>query len=146
MQTRAGRQPQGPNPQGEHQPMTRHYETLFVVKPSLTEEEIQAHIEAVKTLLEKNGAQIAATYDWGMRKLAYEIDKNPRGYYYVIYYTAPGELIKELERNFRYNEEILRFLNVKYENKKEIKAWQNLVNKAGAASAKKTETEAEKAE
>ena len=117
--------------------MTRHYETLFVVKPTLTEEEIKTQIDNVKSILEKNGAEIAATFDWGMRKLAYEIDKNPRGYYYVIYYTAPSVLIKELERNFRYNEEIIRFLNVKYENKKEINAWQNLVNKAGAASAKK---------
>ncbi len=121
--------------------MTRHYETLFVVKPTLTEEEIKAQIEGVKSILEKNGAQIAGEYDWGMRKLAYEIEKNPRGYYYVIYYTAPSSLIKELERNFRYNEEIIRFLNVKYENKKEIAAWQNLVNKAGAASAKKQEKE-----
>ncbi|WP_456404648.1 30S ribosomal protein S6 [Hydrogenimonas sp.] len=119
--------------------MTRHYETLFVVKPTLTEEEIKSQIENVKSILEKNGAEIAATYDWGMRKLAYEIEKNPRGYYYVFYYTAPSSLIKELERNFRYNEEIIRYLNVKYENKKEITAWQNLVNKAGAASAKKEE-------
>jgi small subunit ribosomal protein S6 len=131
--------------------MTRHYETLFVVKPTLTEEEIQAQIENVRSILTKNGAEIAGEFDWGMRKLAYEIEKNPRGYYYVIYYTAPGNLIKELERNFRYNEEIIRFLNVKYENKKEVKAWQNLVNKAGAASAKKAEKEeaapaAEKAE
>jgi len=131
--------------------MTRHYETLFVVKPTLTEEEIKAQIDNVKSILEKNGATIAGEFDWGMRKLAYEIEKNQRGYYYVIYYTAPSSLIKELERNFRYNEEIIRFLNVKYENKKEIKAWQNLVNKAGAASAKKAEKEeaaptAEKAE
>ncbi|WP_456322479.1 30S ribosomal protein S6 [Hydrogenimonas sp.] len=121
--------------------MTRHYETLFVVKPTLTEEEINSQIENVKSILEKNGANIAATFDWGMRKLAYEIDKNPRGYYYVIYYTAPSSLIKELERNFRYNEDIIRYMNVKYENKKEVNAWQNLVNKAGAASAKKEETQ-----
>jgi len=114
---------------------------FFVVKPTLTEEEIKAQIDNVKSILEKNGAEIAATFDWGMRKLAYEIEKNPRGYYYVIYYTAPSSLIKELERNFRYNEEIIRFLNVKYENKKEINAWQNLVNKAGAASAKKEAAE-----
>jgi len=122
--------------------MTRHYETLFVVKPTLTEEEIKAQIDNVKSILTKNGAEIAAEFDWGMRKLAYEIEKNPRGYYYVIYYTAPGNVIKELERNFRYNEDIIRYLNVKYENKKEVNAWQNLVNKAGAASAKKAEAAA----
>ncbi len=126
--------------------MTRHYETLFVVKPTLTEEEIQAQIQGVKDVLAKHDAQIAGEFDWGMRKLAYEIEKNPRGYYYVIYYTAPASLIKDLEHYFRYNEEILRFLNVKYENKKEIKAWQNLVNKAGAASAKKAQSQPAEAE
>ena len=67
--------------------MTRHYETLFVVKPTLTEEEIQAQIQGVKDVLAKHDAQIAGEYDWGMRKLAYEIEKNPRGYYYVT--TTP---------------------------------------------------------
>ena len=124
--------------------MIRYYETLFVVKPTLTEEEIKAHIDSVKSILEKNGAEIAGAYDWGMRKLAYEIEKNHHGYYYVIYYKAPSSLIKELERNFRYNEDIIRFLNIKYENKKEIKAWQDLVNKAGATSTKKESEQTDK--
>ena len=92
--------------------MTRHYETLFVVKPTLTEEEIKTQIDNVKSILEKNGAEISATFDWGMRKLAYEIDKNLRGYYYVIYYTAPSSLIKELERNFRLSDDVLKFMTI----------------------------------
>ena len=66
----------------------------------------------------------------GMRNLAYEIKKNKRGYYFVIYFKAEPSLILELERNYRINEEILRFIVIKYESKKEQNAWQSLVNKA----------------
>lgn len=116
--------------------MNRYYETLFVVKPTLSDEEIKGQIDNIKSILEQNGGQIAATDDMGMRKLAYEIEKNQRGYYYVIYFTAPGELIGELERNYRINESIIRYLNVKFENKKEIAAWQGLVDKASKAEQK----------
>ena len=60
-----------------------HYETLFVVKPTLTEEEIKSQIEKVKAVLGKEGAELVATDDMGMRKLAYPVQKNNRGYYTV---------------------------------------------------------------
>lgn len=62
----------------------------------------------------------------GTRKLAYTIKKYERGTYFVIYFTAPTALITELTRNIRYNEDIIRFLTVKYENKSEISAWEKL--------------------
>ena len=101
----------------------RHYETMFIVKPTLTEEETQAQIELVKSTIEKNGGEIVATDDMGSRKLAYEIKKNKRGYYYVIYFTAPTEAILEIERNYRINENILRFIFIKSESKREIAHW-----------------------
>jgi small subunit ribosomal protein S6 len=96
---------------------------MFIVKPTLTEEETQAQIETVKGNIEKNGGEIVACDDMGTRDLAYEIQKNKRGYYYVIYFKAPSESITELERNYRVNENIMRFIFVKYENKAEIKQW-----------------------
>ena len=66
----------------------------------------------------------------GMRNLAYEINKNKRGYYFVIYFKAPPTLVLELERLYRINEDILRFIVIKYDNKKEQKAWQTLVEQA----------------
>lgn len=105
----------------------RHYETMFVVKPTLTSEENTARIEDFKNAITKNGGEIAATLDMGMRNLAYEINKNKRGYYFVIYFKAPPTLVLELERLYRISEDILRFIVIKYDNKKEQKAWQTLV-------------------
>lgn len=101
----------------------RHYETMFIVKPTLTAEEIAAQIDVVKSNIEKNGGEIVAVDDMGSRNLAYPINKNKRGYYYVIYFKSPASSILELERNYRINENILRFIFIKYETKKEIAAW-----------------------
>ncbi|EAI3904864.1 30S ribosomal protein S6 [Campylobacter lari] len=104
----------------------RHYEVLFILKPTLTEEEVSAKLEFVKEVLTKNGAKIESVVPMGTRKLAYKIKKYERGTYFVIYFKAPTNLIAELERVLRITEEVIRFLIVKYENKKEIAAWERL--------------------
>jgi small subunit ribosomal protein S6 len=111
-----------------------NYETLFVVKPTLTDEETTAQIAKVKAVLEKEGATILATDNMGMRKLAYPVQKNERGVYTIIYYNAEGTLINELERNLKINEEVIKFLTVRYSNQKEVAQFEKVV-----AAAKKTE-------
>ncbi|TLE15582.1 30S ribosomal protein S6 [Helicobacter apodemus] len=108
----------------------RFYETMFVVKPTLTQEEITTKIDFYKTAIVNNGGEISATLDMGMRNLAYEIKKNKRGYYFVIYFKAEPKLVLELERLYRINEDILRFIVIKYDSKKEQKAWEVLVDRA----------------
>ncbi|PAF50948.1 30S ribosomal protein S6 [Helicobacter sp. 13S00401-1] len=115
----------------------RHYETMFIVKPTLVEEELKAKIDFFKEVITKNGGVIETTLDMGVRTLAYEIEKNVRGYYYVIYFKAKPSLIAELERLYRVNEDILRFIVIKYESKKEQKAWASLVDKANKKDTKK---------
>lgn len=88
----------------------KHYETMFILKPTLTEEETKAQIELVKANIEKNGGEIVSCDDMGSRQLAYEIERNKRGYYFVIYFKSPADAILELERNYRINEQILRFI------------------------------------
>lgn len=110
--------------------MTKHYETMFIVKPTLVEDEIKQKIEFYKEAITKNGGKIHTCLDMGMRNLAYEIKKNKRGYYFVIYFEAESSFILELERLYRINEDILRFIVIKYESKKEQKAWAALVEKA----------------
>ena len=104
----------------------KHYEVLFILKPTLTEDEIKERVDFVKEIITKNGGEVASVIEMGARKLAYTIDKYERGIYFVIYFTAPTSLIEELVRNLRYNEDVIRFLTVKYENKKEIAAWEKL--------------------
>ena len=114
----------------------RHYETMFIVKPTLTEEETQAQIALVKSNIEKVGGEVVVCDDMGTRQLAYEIEKHKRGYYYVVYFTAPSEGIKELERNYRVNESIIRFIFIKSESKTEIKQWTALTEEAAKKAAK----------
>lgn len=104
----------------------KHYEVLFILKPTLTEEEVNARLEFVKEILTKNGGEIETTVPMGTRKLAYTIKKYERGTYFVIYFKAPPTLIAELQRVLGITEEIIRFLIVKYENAKEISAWEKL--------------------
>jgi len=122
----------------------KHYETMFIVKPTLTEEETVAQIDAVKATIEKNGGEIVTCADMGSQQLAYEIEKNKRGYYYLIYFKAEPSSIAEIERNYRINETILRFIFIKYENKKEIAAWTNMSNEAASKAAAKAAAKAAK--
>lgn len=112
------------------------YETLFVVKPTLTEEEIAAQITKVKDVLAKEGAELLGTNDMGMRKLAYPVQKNDRGYYTVLFYKAGGTVISELERNLKINEDVIKFLTVKYSNTKEMAQFNKLVEAANKTESK----------
>lgn len=118
------------------------YETLFVVKPTLTEEETAAQIAKIKEILAKEGAQLLATDDKGMRKLAYAVEKHNRGYYTVLFYKGEGTVIKELERNLKINEDVIKFLTVKYTKVKEIAHFDKLVMQATKTSTPAVETPA----
>jgi len=124
----------------------RHYENLVIVKPTLTEEETKASIAAIEEVLTSNGAEIVARDEMGTKKLAYPIQKNERGYFHVVYYTMAPSSIAEVERRFRINEDLLRFVTIKYDSKREVTAWKELVakteKKAAAKSAAATETPA----
>ncbi len=97
-----------------------HYELLFILKPTLTDEETKAQIAKIQDNIVAQDAKIVATNDMGMRKLAYPVKKNERGYYTVVYFQAPGSAIAEIERLLRIDEDVLKFLTVKFSNKKEI--------------------------
>lgn len=118
----------------------RHYELLLVLKPTLTEEEVQQKANLMKEVLENNGAQIESVLEMGTRRLAYEVQKFERGTYFVFYFQAPASSIKEVERLIRINEDIIKFMTVKFEKKKEIAHWEKLANAAkGKKEAPKTE-------
>ena len=126
------------------------YETLFVVKPTLTDEETAAQIAKIKDVLAKEGAELVATNDMGMRKLAYAVEKHNRGYYTVLFYKAEGTVINELERNLKISEDVIKFLTVKYTKNKELAQFNKLVaqanKKAEPAKVETPETPAPEAE
>jgi small subunit ribosomal protein S6 len=121
-----GLQVRAKKPKGKN--MTKHYETLFVLKPTLTEEEVAKQIENIQNVITANGGEISATDKIGSRDLAYEVQKFKRGNYTIVYYKAPGSAIKEIERNLRINEDVIRFITIKYENKREIAQWEKAVS------------------
>lgn len=108
----------------------KHYETMFILKPTLTEEETLAQIDGIKALIEKNSGEISSTDNVGIKELAYEIEKCKRGYYYVIYFKANPSGIFEIERNYRNNENLIRFIFIKYDTKKDIASWTKMSEEA----------------
>jgi small subunit ribosomal protein S6 len=116
----------------------RHYEQVFILKPTLTPEENSAKVENIKEAIEKNGGEILAYKELGMRELAYEIDKNKRGFYGVIYFKTNPSAIKELERLLKLSEDVLKYLTIKYDSKKEVSAFNGMVD---ATNGKKPEVE-----
>lgn len=124
----------------------RYYELLFVLKPTLTEEEVASRVDFVKEILSKNEASIEAEVNMGMRKLAYLVKKYERGTYTVFYFKAPPAAIREIERVLRITEEVIKFMTIKFENKKEISHWEKLVNASKEKPSKKQEAETEVAQ
>ena len=116
-----------------------NYETLYVLKPTLTDEETAANIAKIEEILVREGAEILATNKMGMRKLAYPVEKNERGVYTIVYFKAEGTVINELERNLKFNEEVIKYLTVKYSKQKEVTQFEKLVKAANAQEAAKAE-------
>lgn len=106
----------------------RHYETIFLLKPTLTEEETKAKIEFFRTKITDNQGTIAGFDDMGIKQLAYEIQKNKRGYYYVIYFTSENyKIVDAIQTAYKFDEEVLKFMTIKFDKKTELKAWETLV-------------------
>jgi small subunit ribosomal protein S6 len=121
-----------------------NYETLYVLKPILTDEETAGNIAKIEEILVREGAEVLATNKMGMRRLAYPVAKNERGVYVIVYFKSAGSVIKELERNLKFNEEIIKFLTVKYSNKKEVAQFNKLVSASASKSVEKKAPVAEK--
>lgn len=94
-----------------------YYEFTYVVNPVLEEEQYKEAVEKVNKLFTDNGAEIEEVDEWGLRKLAYEIDKKNSGYYVNMFLTAPVEAIAVVERSLRIDDHFMRYLTLKYDAK-----------------------------
>ncbi|CAM3627718.1 30S ribosomal protein S6 [Mucilaginibacter galii] len=90
----------------------QQYETVIILTPLLSDEVAKEVIAKFSKLLTDNGAEIVLEDNWGLRKLAYPIQKKSTGYYHLTEYKAPGELINKLEVEFKRDERVMRFLTV----------------------------------
>ncbi|MBF4695477.1 30S ribosomal protein S6 [Fusibacter ferrireducens] len=94
----------------------RKYETLFIFKPSIEEEKKVELLEKFKSIINADG-EVEKVEEWGNRKLAYEIEKVKEGYYVLVNFKANPELPKELERNFKIADEVIRYIIINLEDK-----------------------------
>ena len=93
--------------------MERQYETVFIMTPVLSDTQIKETVGKYQKLLKDGGAEIVEENNWGMRKLAYSIQKKTSGYYYLIEFKSnDGDLISKLETAYKRDERLLRFLTV----------------------------------
>jgi len=93
--------------------MINQYETVFIMTPVLSDEQMKETVKKFRDLLVKQGAEIVHESNWGLKKLAYPIQKKTTGFYHLIEFKAEGPAINTLEVNFRRDERIIRFLTVK---------------------------------
>ena len=90
-----------------------HYETVFILTPVLSDVQMKEAVEKFKKVLTDANAEILNEENWGLRKLAYPIDKKSTGFYQLIEFAGEAELINTLETQFRRDERVIRFLTVK---------------------------------
>jgi small subunit ribosomal protein S6 len=95
--------------------MSTVYETLYILRPDLTDEQVEQAIAKYQTILQDQGATDLEIQNRGKRRLAYEIKKQRDGFYVQFNYNAPGSAIAILERAMRLSEEVIRYLTVKQE-------------------------------
>ena len=88
------------------------YETVFILNPVLSETQVKETVQKFEEFLTSRGAEMVAKEDWGLKKLAYEIQHKKSGFYHLFEYTVAGDAIIGLETEFRRDERVMRFLTV----------------------------------
>ena len=87
-----------------------HYETVFIATPVLSDVQTKELFGKFQGVITENGGQIVSSEDWGLRKLAYPIQKKTTGFYYLIEFEGEGDLVEKLETQYRRDERVIRFL------------------------------------
>ena len=90
--------------------MIKQYETVFIATPVLSEAQMKEAVAKYTSYLKERGAEIVYEEDWGLKQLAYPIQKKTTGFYYLIEFKADTQVVAKLETQYRRDERIMRFL------------------------------------
>jgi small subunit ribosomal protein S6 len=113
----------------------RRYESLWVVNGDLPDEEVKSAIDKFSKIISSQGGTLVGLDEWGRRKLAYKIQGTIRGYYVLADFAGTSETVKELERNYRIDDRIIRYLTTKKSDKVNLEVLQaEIAAKAKAAA------------
>ena len=91
------------------------YETVFILTPVLSEEQAKEAVKVYEDFISKNGGKITHSEFWGLKKMAYQIQKKSTGFYALTEFENDGQLVQKLEVEFKRDERVIRFLTVKME-------------------------------
>ena len=97
------------------------YETVFILTPVLSEDQAKETVKKFEDLIAANGGKLVSSEDWGLKKLAYPIQKKTTGFYFLLEFQVEGAAIGKIETEFKRDERVMRFLTVKME--KDHLAW-----------------------
>jgi small subunit ribosomal protein S6 len=92
--------------------MPKHYETVIIMNPVLSQEQVTETVDKFRRILTENGTEIVHENNWGLRKLAYPIQKKNTGFYYLTEFKGDGSVVAKLELEYKRDERIMRFLTV----------------------------------
>ncbi|CAI8325514.1 MAG: small subunit ribosomal protein S6 [Flavobacteriaceae bacterium] len=90
-----------------------HYETVFILNPVLSEDQIKETVKKYESFLTSKGAKMIFIENWGLKKLAYPIQNKKSGFYHMFEYQSDGTVVNPLETEFKRDERFMRFLTVK---------------------------------
>jgi small subunit ribosomal protein S6 len=93
--------------------MLNQYETVFILTPVLSDVQMKETVEKFKALITENGGELVNEENWGLRKLAYPIQKKSTGFYQLFEFKAQPSFVEKLEVNYRRDERVIRFLTFK---------------------------------
>jgi len=96
---------------------TDFYEMTYILNPVLDDDKFKELVEFVNKQIADNGGEVVDVDEWGTRQLAYPIEKKNTGYYVNLYFNAPNNAIEVVERNMRINDDIMRYITLKYDQK-----------------------------
>ena len=119
------------------------YETVFILTPVLSDDQMKEAVEKFKGVLTDNGAEIVNEEMWGLRKLAYPIQKKSTGFYNLLEFKAEPTIVKKLEIAFRRDERVLRFLTFRLDKYAQAYAEKRRNLRASKANEKPAEAVAE---
>ena len=126
----------------------RRYETIVIVDPDLGEEERGTVFDKIRELIPQTGGLLVEFDEWGGRKLAYEIKKKQRGYYVCINYCGGGDLVSEMERQFRIDDRVMKYMTVLLDKEADMERIQEAMTQSEAeaeAAAAESKAKAEAA-
>lgn len=94
----------------------RHYELVYIINPNLEAESLKEVVDKFSDIVNKSKGSVVEVNEWGKRKLAYEVKKFDKGYYVLLDFCGQPGVLKELERNLKLDDRVLKYLNIKLDD------------------------------